>query len=347
MGLTPSTLPSFALPSALCVRRLARLLRQWPVANVCPGHFTDAFEALPGVTFTEHIDRLGIRPQFAPGSHDFHREVRVCGERACTECYTILKPSEAVRARVDATLAELGPSYLSVHLRRTDHWGGPATDEEFVAFVAAHATTGRKVFLATDNADTQQKVRAAAERAGASVVTATRIVADRSKLRQTSLEDSAVDIFVAARADGPFKGTYSSSFSDTIYRLRELGGELGRSHKQDEHTLTDPHLQMAVTLHTPGGHKSHSPGCPMDSVRRHPQADDRMRDPVGAPPHRADTQARCRSLVCASSKQHGDPAHARFGRNPPPTAETTAGVADVGSAPTRVVGVGAGAVSVS
>ena len=56
-------------------------------------------------------------------------------------------------------LAQLGPSYLSVHLRRTDHWGGPASDAEFVAFVATSATSERKVFLATDNAETQQKVR--------------------------------------------------------------------------------------------------------------------------------------------------------------------------------------------
>ena len=266
----------------LSFARIARergrpLLVQWPVANVCPGRFTDAFEALPGVTFTEDIAKLGIRPQFAPGSHDFHREVRAQGERACTDCYGILRPSAVVRARVDATLAKLGPSFLSVHLRRTDHWGGPATDEEFVAFVAAHATSSRRVFLATDNAETQQKVRAAAEKAGASVVTATDIVADRSKLRQTSLEDSAVDIFVAARADGPFKGTYSSSFSDTILRLRELGGELGRSHAQDEHKLTDPHMQMAVTLHTPGGHRTHSPGCPMESVRYQPSRQTRPR----------------------------------------------------------------------
>lgn len=68
-----------------------------------------------------------------------------------------------------------------------------------------------------------------------------------------------MDIFTCAAADGPFKGTYTSSFSDTISRLRELAS---RKHENDDHVLTDAQLQMKVNVHTPGGHKEHSLGSP-------------------------------------------------------------------------------------
>jgi hypothetical protein len=132
---------------------------------------------------------------------------------------------------------------------------------------------------------------------GHRLVTSARIVPDTAKLRQTSLADAAADVFTAAEATGPFKGTYSSSFSDAVsparhgarpetrararaphphapprralalctvqvLRLRTLNG---RRHALDEHTLTDAQMQMGVTLHTPGGHLAHSPGQPMES----------------------------------------------------------------------------------
>ena len=94
-------------------------------------------------------------------------------------------------------------------------------------------------------------------------MTTTRIVADASKLRQTSIADAAVDIFTCAAAGGPFKGCYTSSFSDAILRLRQVSG---RARGDDEHVLTDSDLQMKVTLCTPGGHLAHSPGMPMAST---------------------------------------------------------------------------------
>ena len=272
------------------------LLVVWPKLNVCPGAWSDAFEPLPNVTFVEKAPD-GVRPQFPPHSHDFHSEIKPRGEEACTRLYAMLTPTPEVRARVDETLSALRPSFLSLHIRRTDHckwtrrlsssnrqvaWtcccmlthtfgqfastgGSNLTDEDFAAFAASHRALHAKVFLATDNAATQAKVSAAAISTGQAVVTAQDIVPDRSKLRQTSLEDAAVDIFTAAQADGPFMGTFSSSFSDTIMRLRKLGGVHGRTHRADRHEISDAHMQMKVTLHTPGGHLQHSPGEPMES----------------------------------------------------------------------------------
>ena len=79
------------------------------------------------------------------------------------------------------------------------------------------------VFLATDNAETQARFLQSPAH-GHRIKTTTRIVADTSKLRQTSIADAAVDIFTCAAAGGPFKGCYTSSFSDAILRLRQVSG---------------------------------------------------------------------------------------------------------------------------
>ena len=274
-GLVPSTLPALYVMAtdglgnrlrvvlsfaAIAAERGRRLRVLWPVNNVCPGRFEDAFEPLPNVTFVDQHDDSLPRPRFPPPSHDFHPELKVRGEQAVSEAYRALRPTPAVHARVHAILEELGASFLSLHLRRTDHWGGPDTDEAFMDYVDAQPR--QHVFLATDNAATQEKLVAYATRHGTRVFTAQTIVADQTRLRQTSLPDAAVDLFVAAHATGPFKGTKTSSFSDTILRLRR---QQGKQHPADDHRVTDAEVQMAVTLHTPGGHKAHSPGMPMNS----------------------------------------------------------------------------------
>ena len=81
------------------------------------------------------------------------------------------------------------------------------------------------------------------------------IDADGSQLRQTSLAAAVADLFCAAAASGPFKGCPTSSFSDTILRLRRVQR---RTHAADDHKITDAVLQYQVTLHTPGGHLRHS-----------------------------------------------------------------------------------------
>ena len=87
------------------------------------------------------------------------------------------------------------------------------------------------VYLATDNAVTQRRFLEHSS-FGARVHTCARIEADATRLRQTDLADAAVDILTCAAASGPFKGTYTSSFSDAILRLRTLAGS---ARDDDEH----------------------------------------------------------------------------------------------------------------
>ena len=268
--------------AAFARSRARPLLVVWPIANVCPGEFTEAFAPLAGVVFCEQPP-AGLRAAFCPASHNFHPEVRAGGEAACTACYAALRPSAAVAARVEANLAALGADFLSLHVRRTDHWGSTATDNDYAAFIDRHAPAD--VYLATDNAQTQAGfMRSPAH--GHRIKALTAIAPDESRLRQTSLADAAVDLFTCAAAGGPFKGCYTSSFSDTIVRLRALAG---KAHAADEHVLTDADAQMAVTLHTPGGHLQHSPGQPMESHSARPSppkaASPKLAPKSKPPPH--------------------------------------------------------------
>lgn len=256
------------LSYAQIARRHGRpLLVWWPLNAVCDGRFSEAFAPLAGVTFLDTFPE-SVRPAFSPASHDFHQTIKDEGEPSITTCFDMLQPNEAVRSRVQANVCELRAppfddgGFISLHIRRTDHWGSHLTDDDFARFIDAYPT--HAAFLATDNKVTQQKFIDSAAH-GHRVRACTRIVPDGSRLRQTSLTDAAVDIFTAAEADGPFMGCYSSSFSDTIHRLRRLAGKAAN----DLHELTDAQLQMGVTVHTRGGHREHSydPGSVMDTRR--------------------------------------------------------------------------------
>eukprot|EP00966_Prymnesium_polylepis_P326878 7382760-Prymnesium_polylepis.1 len=258
-----------ALSFALVARREGRPLTVvWPLCKECAhGRFGDAFAPIDGVTFVDDAP-AGVRPQFPPNFHDFHGAIRGTADE--DECYRLLRLRPELAATVNATVRQSGPNFASVHIRRTDHWGSRVTDGDFEAFIEAQAPHNN-VYVATDSRDTQSGRSEVAvaligcsspatqahyvRRFGERVRVHATIDSDGSQLRQTPLAGAAADLFCAAAADGPFKGCPTSSFSDTILRLRRVQGQC---HAADDHTVTDAQAQFAVTLGTPGGHLQHS-----------------------------------------------------------------------------------------
>lgn len=248
------------------------------VAHTHTSGWAELFEPLPGATFVERCPD-GLQAQGQPAHADFHPEVRVPSAGPCpgnapddatvpcartraslrqvarrwrleVGCYAVLRPAGTLRRRVERNVAALAPSFASVHMRRTEHWGDGTTDAQFAGFLLAQPA-GVRAYVATDNADTQRTVTAAvdgdADGGGGSEL---RLLASkpittpnsRRTLRHTSLEDAVVDLFTCAAADGPFKGTRTSSFSDTICRLRHL---CGGTHASDEHECADTSRPLA------------------------------------------------------------------------------------------------------
>jgi hypothetical protein len=137
-----------------------------------------------------------------------------------------------------------------VHVRRTDHWGTDVTNEEYLAFLKRQPAR-TVAYTATDNAVTQARflddvvvgprVRPAAKPIrrhadGDGLQMNSGPFGRGRTIRHTSLVDAAVDLLTCAEADGPFMGSPTSSFSDTIGRLRRLHS---RVHADDNHRFAD------------------------------------------------------------------------------------------------------------
>lgn len=120
--------------------------------------------------------------------------------------------------------------YGAIHVRRTDHVGyarelrNETPDTEFLSWLS---TAPLRIYLATDNGDTQLEYMKAIRESGRDCFVYNNIIRhdnqDDGGVRNTSLTHAAVDLFICAGATS-FKGTRESSFSDAITMLKELGG---------------------------------------------------------------------------------------------------------------------------
>ena len=159
--------------------------------------------------------------------------------------------STTAEAHVAAAVEACGDTFISMHVRRTDHWGSTITDSDFLAFSDTWPT--HTVLIATDSQQTQHFFTSSL---GDRARFAVRIDDGRqAELRQSSLHDAVVDMYTCAMATGPFKGTPPSSYSDTILRIRR---NQGNTHPDDDHQMSDATEQARVTVLTPGGHREHS-----------------------------------------------------------------------------------------
>lgn len=107
-------------------------------------------------------------------------------------------------------------NYYALHIRRTDLqniYPDITSDKEFEDFVTVHS--GIRIFLATDNSDTQEKFSKFPN-----IFFYHNILDNKSEHqhRNTDLEHSIMDLLICALSK-KFKGTSKSSFSDIINQL--------------------------------------------------------------------------------------------------------------------------------
>ena len=208
----------------------------WRKDDYCPGYFLDAFLPIPGVRFFK------APPEGRPLSSlhaapDTHAAVKHTPNEAYS--YAPLAPCDSVRAMIANEISRLGPHFGAIHVRRTDLFTAiPASqhtkDSEFDAWADAlvprvnerkgpQHVEGAKVFVATDNADTQARFR---KQYGEAAMVH-KPIKPSGNLRQTPLSDAVVDLFVSAAAPDGFMGSHYSSFSDAIRFLRAIQGRTG------------------------------------------------------------------------------------------------------------------------
>lgn len=208
----------------------------WRRDDYCPGHFLDVFLPIPGVRF------LKTPPDGKPLSSlhvatDTHPSVK--GTDGEAHSYAPLAPCDSVRQTIAAELKHLGPRFAAMHVRRTDLYTAvPAsehtTDSEFEAWAdslvpranerrAPKHLDGMRIYVATDNADTQQRFLSLYGDAAK----VHKPIKTSGALRQTGLAEAVVDLFVSAAAPDGFMASYYSSFSDAIRFLRACQGRPG------------------------------------------------------------------------------------------------------------------------
>jgi hypothetical protein len=211
----------------------------WIPDRACEGHFLEHFAPLDGVTFIDASDTLAIsaKAQVVKGTIDFHDAVRHDGGREAS-CFAALQPVDAVARAVEENMQVLGPSAVSVHIRRTDHFAmacdrvSPTCDADFDRFLCAPEHGEAPIYVATDNAATRERFNSRyAGRVQSSPAVSDSQPAAPDALRQTSLRAAVVDLLTCASCR-VFKGSSYSSFSDVISLVRRVRGV---AHVHDEH----------------------------------------------------------------------------------------------------------------
>lgn len=181
----------------------------WIKTNACPGYFLDYFEPIPHVSFKTEIDK------------DVKIDYKGCYiMKNFKPKYDKLKLKSYMKKIIFDKVDILNKNYISAHIRRTDHIqlakrkNVYTTDEHFIDFLDK---SDKNIYIATDNKKTYNKFK---EKYQERIKFEYHQTNDKS-LRQTSLQDAIIDIYMCVYSDD-FKGSGWSSFSDLIESLRML-----------------------------------------------------------------------------------------------------------------------------
>jgi hypothetical protein len=193
-----------------CKRENKTLGVIWEITRDCPGFFLDYFEPLDGVVFFKdsrlRADIYGNR---------WHQDY----DPYEMFIYDGLKLLPKIQEKIKATTSKL-ENYIAVHIRRTDHVTLAKAEEhytddnEFINFVNQYPEFN--IYIATDNRETQDQFYALYK----DRIKVIDFIRPSLKLRQTTLEEAILDMFICIGASH-FKGSGWSSFSATIEQYRQ------------------------------------------------------------------------------------------------------------------------------
>jgi len=180
----------------------------WIKDDHCPGNFNDIFENIPNVEIIDKDIPFDIQT-FGSPSDQWIKD----------KYFRLLKPKSNIQKNIDLFKEKLQYNYIACHIRRTDIIGQDyvkkhTTDEDYINFINQHDSS-LKIFIATDNKNTQDYFKS---------IYNNRIICKdiipSKNLRQTSLEDAIVDMYVCAGSKY-FLGYEGSTFSININLIRE------------------------------------------------------------------------------------------------------------------------------
>jgi hypothetical protein len=188
----------------------------WIPNDECPGFFLDFFKPVDGITFYKTDINKNVKIDYNGwDKHPQYNNVYL---------YDELNLNSDIKSEVEKVMKKLTKEYMAIHVRRTDHVAlakknnSLTTDEEFFEFVENKKNNNVKIYLATDNPNTQDLFFS---KYGNRIVVNDKINPNNqnNNNRMTSLKDAIIDLFVCSNAKY-FKGSGFSSFSDFIQEQR-------------------------------------------------------------------------------------------------------------------------------
>lgn len=205
-----------------------KLMIIWIISNECNGYFLDYFQDVNDIIFLKNNkmnDKLkAIYPKFKIDNYKIDYigcEMHPLYKSSHINIYEELILLPKYINKVKHIINKLDNNYIAVHIRRTDHidlankYSSVTLDEEFNEFIILN-NNNMNLYIATDNEVTQKLFY---NKYKNRIKIINHIKNNKYNLRQTSLEDAIIDIFVCSKANY-FKGSNYSSFSGLIYNLR-------------------------------------------------------------------------------------------------------------------------------
>jgi hypothetical protein len=179
----------------------------WIKSSECPGDFLDYFEPIDNITFKYNNDK--------------NLKINYKGYEIIKEYipdYKELKLLPFIYEKIQNKINILGNNYISVHIRRTDHiklakkHNCYISDEKFIDFI--NNNNENNLYIATDNQETYNTFYNKYKN-----IVKFEYYSPINNLRQTTLEDSIIDMYMCIYSS-KFMGSGYSSFSTTIKLIR-------------------------------------------------------------------------------------------------------------------------------
>jgi hypothetical protein len=190
----------------------------WITDEQCPEKFDDLFYPIEDVNISyEPIEE---------SLYDYKNWDKENNKYIEANYYSLLKPVVNIQNKIDdikKLLAYDSKNYIACHIRRTDALTHELykfyikDDEEYINFIN-NIPDNLKIYIATDCKLTQQKF---IDLYGDRMIY--KKIKDSTNLRQTSLEDAVIDMYVCSGSKY-FMRSYGS-FSNTIEYIRNIGNE--------------------------------------------------------------------------------------------------------------------------
>ena len=190
-----------------------KLKIHWQPDKFCNGFFLDYFKPIPDVVFERTNPTNNI---FGDGLFSTHPDY--------ADLYALdwnkLIVNDILTQQIEKRIEQLGANYIAVHISRTDairdaiRKGLYTDDNQYIDFIKKNSKN-HNLYIATDNTQTVIKFNQIFK----SIVKCKSPNMNVNQVRQTSLDDAIIDIFVCAKAN-KFMGTKCSSFSQVIECLR-------------------------------------------------------------------------------------------------------------------------------